>query len=701
MGFLNPLVLLGLAAAAIPILIHLFNFRKPRRVDFSSLQFLRELERKAMRKMRIRQWLLLALRTLTIAFLVIAFARPTVQSGWASLFGGRVETASAVVIDNSRSMTVRDAQGDLITQARELGAAIADSRQPGDELFLLTTLDGALRPNAFRQPAAALDAIDAVEVRAGTTPLSATLARAFDMLATAGPLNRELVLISDFQASAFVDSVRISAPEGVQVTLLPLGERVHANTAVIDARVASRVIEAGQPAAVEATLVHYGPAGASGVQASLFLAGERVAQATVDLQPGVPQTVQFTATPRSRGWLAGEVRIEPDAFAYDDVRYLVMHVPETRRVLIVQGEGQRADLLALALTLGEDRPDGGRFTVRTVPEAQLAAQPLADFDVVALVGPSSLASGERASLGRFVNDGGGLLLFPAGGDNAALSALLAEIGGGSYGPLLGRVGGEAPVTTFGDADLDHPLFAGVLETASGAPRLERPDFFAAATLQPAAGQSVIALSGGQPFLHEIRHGQGTALAFAAAPDPRWGDFPTRGLFVPLLHRAVYLLAADASGETGLTMGEDAAVRVSRAAEGLRIVGPDGSEFAPAQRSVPGGVVLELPPDLDVPGVYDVTDGTTVLRRLALNPDARESDLIPLAPAEAARRLEAMTGAEVRVMDASGGRGLAAADRLAEGQADVELWNVFLMLALLCLIAEMLVAMRWKPQAVPA
>ena len=77
MTFLNPLVLLGLAAAAIPIVVHLFNFRRPKTVDFSSLRFLREVERQSMRRVRIRQWLLLALRTLAILFLVLAFAQPT------------------------------------------------------------------------------------------------------------------------------------------------------------------------------------------------------------------------------------------------------------------------------------------------------------------------------------------------------------------------------------------------------------------------------------------------------------------------------------------------------------------------------------------------------------------------------------------------------------------------------------------------
>ena len=76
MTFLNPFVLLGLAAAAIPILIHLLNKRKLRTIDFSTLSFLKELQRNTMRKIAIRQWLLLLLRTFMILFLVLAFSRP-------------------------------------------------------------------------------------------------------------------------------------------------------------------------------------------------------------------------------------------------------------------------------------------------------------------------------------------------------------------------------------------------------------------------------------------------------------------------------------------------------------------------------------------------------------------------------------------------------------------------------------------------
>src|SRR5690606_20767453 len=137
------------------------------------------------------------------------------------------------------------------------------------------------------------------------------------------------------------------------------------------------------------------------------------------------------------------------------------------------------------------------------------------------------------------------------------------------------------------------------------------------------------------------------------------------------------------------------------AEPLRLVGPDGAEWTPAQRTVPGGVVLEVEEAVTAPGVYDVMQGEALLRRVAVNLDPRESDLAALTERAARERLAAATGAEVRVLDAAGGAGLAAAERLRAERAGVELWNVFLALALAFLVAEMLVAMRWKPETASA
>ena len=240
MAFLNPLVLLGLAAAAIPLIIHLFNFRKPKRVDFSSLTFLRELEKRTMRRVRLKQWLLLILRTLAIVCLVLAFARPTKTSVWEDVFGERSPTAMAVVIDNSLSMTRRDVQGAYLDQAKALAAALVEGAQPGDELFLVPTArEYDAGPMDFASREAALDAVEELEVHAGAETASSAVSRAASLLESAANPVREIFLISDLQATTFVDSTYAVVPDDIQLTLMPLGERDHANTAVVDVEIVS------------------------------------------------------------------------------------------------------------------------------------------------------------------------------------------------------------------------------------------------------------------------------------------------------------------------------------------------------------------------------------------------------------------------------------------------------------------------------
>lgn len=707
MTFLNPLLLFGLAAAAIPLIIHLFNFRRPKKVDFSSLAFLKELQKTTMQRVRIKQWLLLALRTLAIASLVLAFARPTLTGGLAGTLGGRAPASVAVVLDNSLSMTLRDAQGGYLDQAKALATGIIDQMEPGDATTILTTADHTLAdPVAYRNRGPARDAVEAVAAASGASTVSRTLGRAAALLDAAPNLNREVYVLSDLQASTLADSGAAAVPEGVRVALLPVGTRAYDNVAVTGARVLSRIVEAGQPVRIEATLVNYGAEPVAGYVASVYLEGERVAQASADLAPGASTKVTFAATPKRHGWLAGLVQIEDDAFEYDNVRYFTLNVPERRRVLIVRGEGQRTDYLELALS-----PELARnrvvFDADTIPENALAATGLGAYDAVVLVGPRTLSSGEVASLARYVEEGGGLMLFPGAGAQAAdYNALFAALGGGRFTGFSGTLGPGRAIAAFDRVDLEHPLFEGVFEPSAARRKqtVESPEIYFAMDYAPgsAGEQTLIRLSNGKPFLEELRHGRGAAFLLTVAPDPRWSDLPVRGLFIPLLYRSMYYLSA---GETTageqLTVGTAGTLRLAGAPENetLRLVAPDGETFTPEQRNLFGAVLLQTDATVRLPGVYDVKAGETLVRRVAFNVDDRESDLRRLDPAAAAERLSDATGATVRVLAVADAA--AVAEALVEERTGVELWNVFLLLALVFLVAEMLVAKRWRPETVSA
>lgn len=712
MTFLNPLVLLGLIAAAIPLIIHLFNFRRPRRVDFSSLAFVRELQKSTMQRVRIKQWLLLLLRTLALACLVLAFARPTLTGGLAGTLGGRASSSVAVVLDNSLSMTLRDAQGAYIEQARAFASAVVDQTAQGDELFVLSlTDDPAATPAAYKNRSPALDAIADVAVRPGAATTSHVIGRAGALLAEATNLNRELYVISDLQRSTFMDSAAVAVPEGVRVYLLPVGDRIHGNVAVTDVQLVSRIVESGQPARIDAVLVNYGTEPLEDYVASIYLEGERVAQAAADLPPGVPTTVTFTATPQRRGWLSGVVQIEGDAFEHDNLRYFALNVPERRRVLVVRGEGQSTRYVELALS---PELTQGRiaFELETIPETALAAKTLGTYDAVVLVGPRSLTSGEVAAVARYVEEGGGVLFFPNAAASAAdYDALFAALGGGRFSGFSGSLGeaGRRVVASFERVDLEHPLFEGVFGQgiAPGQARVESPEVYHAMNYTPSSGneQTLIQLSNGFPFLQELRHGRGAAFLAAVAPEAPWSDLPVRGLFIPLLYRSMYYLSAgeSISGEQ-LIVGQGGELRLAGQtdAQPLRLVGPDGAEFTPEQRNLFGALLLQVAPSAaSAPGVYDVRAGDRLVRRIAFNLDSRESDLAVLEPDEAARRLADATGADVRVLDVAGEGIGRVVQALQEQRTGVEIWNVFLMLALMFLVAEMVVARQWRPETVAA
>ena len=220
-----------------------------------------------------------------------------------------------------------------------------------------------------------------------------------------------------------------------------------------------------------------------------------------------------------------------------------------------------------------------------------------------------------------------------------------------------------------------------------------------------AEQTLIRLSNRFPFLQEIIHGRGMAFVLAVAPDQRWSDLPVRGLFVPLIYRTMfYLSSSEATTGENLTAAEDGELRITGVSESeqLRLVGPDGAEYVPEQRTLFGAMLLDVEGRvIDVPGIFDVRSGDQLIRRVASNVDVSESDLSSYDEGDASERLAEAVDQDVRVIDARGDEARQVVQAIAARRTGLELWNVFLLLALLTLVAEMVVAKHWRPETVAA
>lgn len=709
MSFLNPLLLFGLAAAAIPLIIHLFNFRRPRRVDFSSLAFLHELKKSTMQRVRVKQWLLLALRTLAIACLVIAFARPTMTGPLAGQLGGSGRTTMAIVVDRSASMTLRDGGGSYMDQVRTLVEALLADAESGDEILLVPVPADGETPVFHQNASSALAALGDLQTGSGSETLTEAIMRAGERMADRPTVSRDVYVLSDFQESTISDSVAVELPEGTRVLLMPVGTDGRGNLAVSNVRVVSQIISEGDPARFEATITNHGSEDVRGLVVSLTLEDERIAQATVDVTANSQSTALLTATPRGRGWLSGRVEMEDNQYLFDNQREFALHVPEERSILLVRGAD--SDTRYVRLALSSDLTSGSaRFVTNEIPETALASTTLGTYDTVILVGVQTLSSGERALLRQYLAGGGGVLVFAGDGLQwPDYNALLADLGAGE---ITGEIEAAQEtvdqaftVGSFDRVDTDHPLFEGMFELQAGGqrPTLEQPTIFRSAAYVAGSGneQAIIGLSGGRPFLQEIRAGQGSMLMYTIDAGARWSDFPVRGLFLPMLYRSLVYLSAGGS-VSGDEMEAGSALQLLiqglDAGTEIRMESADGASFIPEQREVFGGHVVSLEGPFFLPGTYDVRSGDELLRKVIVHAPGSESDLALADPNQVQTHIAELTEQEVAVMQV----GLTSAEPLEEqlraARTGVELWNVFLGLALIFLLAEMVVARQFRPEA---
>ena len=692
MTFLHPLILLGLLAAAIPLIIHLFHFRRPRKVDFSSLIFLRELQQRTMRRMRLQQWLVLLFRTLALVALVVGFAGPTLQRGSLPV-GAHVPTSAVFLVDNSLSMTLRDAGGSYLEQARQAAETILKEFQPGDEVFV-RTLVSTRDTEPFRDHDGARQALQAIKPRMGVEPLLPSLYESVRLLEGATHPQREVYVFSDLQASMLGKLQPAGeTPGDVRIWLVPVGTLSHENRAIRDVRIESRIVEQGTPVRLTVDVENASDQAIRDYVVALYVNRERVAQTTVSMGPWQRGQVQLTFTPRERGWLRGRVVIEEDAFPADDTRYFVLHIPERRDVLLVEGQ-EPLSYLKAALSL---RVHGAEevFHLKTIDERSLADEPLTAYEAIVLAGVRDLSSGERARLRAYLDGGGGVILLPgARMTPQEYQKLFDTWQAGRVQGLVGTPGSALPVGRITQLDYEHPLFEGVFQelTALKEQRVEAPEVYAAWKYRPGSAQerTIARLSDGSPFLEEITVGRGKVLFFASFPDISWTDLPVRSLFVPLLYRSLYYVSApQANGEVNGIVGEPLQVYLPAEADAsrLKVITPSGDEIIPEQRVRPGQLQLILPV-LHEAGWYEVRDRDTVVRLFAVNLQADESDLRLAAPEEVVKRIQDRLGVPVYLVDARGSTSPEVVEkRLVEARRGVSVWNVFILLALLFLITE--------------
>lgn len=677
LGFLVPAFLAGLAALAIPVLMHLRDRNEDTPIRFPSLMFLLRLPIRTSDRRKVTDWPLLLLRALAVALLVFAFSRPFFGNDVTTTTDGR---ARALVLMLDRSMSM----GHTGTWTRALDSARATVRglESGDQVaIVLFDEEAFILQDWTGDRAAALATLNGVTPVARSTRMSSALRAARGLLLSAPPGAPELVMVSDLQRSGLGGVAGLELPAGVSLRAVPVvpGE-TRANTSI--AGVEARRIASGDriQLQVQARVVTRELSEARRARLTLSVGGREVGTRQATLPANGELNVVFEPVPAPAGAVVGEVRMEPDALAGDDTLHFALGADdEVRLVLVVPPDIGRDETLFLERALAIGRAPDVRIERRRQGTLNVDALSRASLVLLWDVAPPSGAAG--AALDEWISAGGGLVVHAGHRLGERRTSSLA--GATSVDGLADRRSAGGAV--LGELREDHPLFA-PFRTAPAA--LSVPRFWRHPRLTPAVGTEVIArFDDGQPAVLERRQGEGRVLVLALALDVRDGDLPLQPAFLPLMRRVALHGAGHEAAPLWRSTGDSWAPRGVRRAPVVRA--PDGTLIRP-DSGAEAALILEQA------GVYAAYEGSvdgTPRALAAVNVGAAESDLVAADPAELLLGVSTSTDSTAR-------------DAGVQTSAEVEgrqgIWRILLLVVVVLLAVETVIASRgWRGRATRA
>ena len=685
MHFLNPFALVGLAAALIPLAIHLLHRGRSRPRPFSNLEFLRAVHQRRMRSIQLRQWLVLLLRMLAVGLIVAAFARPTYRADWGQgLLGRRLPTTTAVLIDRSMSTDYRQPSGRVFSQLRDRALDLLDQFSDHDDVSVI----------AFGEHADILPAENLDQLRAGTgeltsgeeatDPATALAAVAKILYSPESLPDRELFILSDFAQRDWVDEavIRAAADQlpGVRVYASPPDAALKGNAYIDTVTFSSWTPTAGRRMAFQVSVTNTHVRDVEDVPVDLYLDGERVQRQLIEVLPARSVTpIDFNVSLRRSGLTAGFVEVEEDALALDNRHFFTFHVSERIRVLLLGRQSSDTYYVhrALRAVVGADPV----VAVESRLFDELEAVELTDYDVVMLCNLERLSRARTRLVHEFVDAGAALVIFPSA--QADLSYYNRQLLPALMPVSLTGVSASNTQADYLDQDRPfHPLLRGLWTSE---PR-DRPRFQTSLDLTPPLPKQILAhFSDGRPALVEGSNGAGRTVLLAVPLDLHWSDLPLKGLFVPLLQRLCRYLSQP-PGTHGKTyrVGESVGRQLERAVDVDRIQ----AESPSGRRSyldaeISDGTLMWKIPRVDESGIWTLLNSGEVVDRFAVNVDRRESQLAPLS------RQRLATVFESQQLHLVGDEGYGAA--MLANRYGQELWREFLMVALALLLIELWLA----------
>ena len=674
MRFLYPNMLWGLFALLIPILIHLFNFRRHKLVYFSNTAVLRNIQQENAKTRKLKYLVTLLLRCLFIAALVLAFAFPYQPEKQLNVNAS--DNLIGIYIDNSMSMKGQSQRTTLIEDARQSARDLVHKLNPSNRYLLMTNSFEIQNEYPMNQEEM-LDQLDRMNTDGAPVPMGEVMDR-FEMLAKQhGFSTSTLFVYSDFQENTF-DLTAAKADTTMQVVVVPMLPEFTSNIYIDSVWLASPIVQVGLTNDLMVRIVNQGGKEVKGLPVNFTMNGTMAASTTVDLEKNGSAEIGMQFVVENNGEQRCSVSLMDHPITFDDAYDFVISVKPSLSVIELGTESSVCSLL-----FDDDEQfnyalmEPSRFDLAAIAKAQL------------LIVNETVVMNEtlQQTLLDAVSEGASLMVFPSVDDPKSNRYLYGKLG-------LTLMEADTNSTSVEDLALQHAFFSDMILDLPQHPDLPKVKQHIRLKTNGLA-TPLLTLQNADPLLMMETVGKGQAFVMATALSPIWSDLADNAIFVPMMVKMAFM--GGKMDKMSYTIGMDKMLVLSDLnLEGDRrflFSNADRTfELMPASEVRNGKVYLYLNDNLPSSGFYDLLVNDTLNRVTAWNESRIESKMVFADRNDIEPQFKKAGFDVAAVLDTSD---FATADLVEAMAHQSSQWKLFALIALLALLGEIAVLRFWK------
>ena len=673
MQFLYTSFLLAAAAIAIPILIHLFYFRRFKKVMFSNVRFLKEIKEETSSRSKLKNLLILAMRIFAILCLVAAFAMPFFPVDQQVKQGSK---EVSIYVDNSFSMQAEADNVKLLDLAKSKASSIVNAYGDNTKFQILSN-DLLGKQMRLLSKNDALVYIEEIQASAPVQPLSVIVNRQKQILQGE---NRIIYLISDFQKN--VTDLTVAQDSLWEINMIPLQASLEKNVAIDSVWMIEPIPVIGKPVTLVAQYSNYSDEAVNAVKTSIWKDKQEKPLGVKDLQPRSKAFDTITLPINTAGIHEAEIRITDYPIQFDDRYYISFKVEEKIHVLALNDGSTNSRYLEAAFGSSQS------FQFDQQNTAQIQYSSFSKYQLIICNELSQITSGLGTELKNYMAEGGKVLIIPNSKSNAAdYNEFLQLVG---VGQLTTWTTEKAEVSSINKTSF---IFNEVFEGKTDNIKLPSvTGYFGTNWRQGSGIGSIMAFRNGKDFLAQAPIDEGILFIMTSPINPEISDLVQNAeIFVPMLFRMT--IAGNRTEQIAFKMGVENLLTVQNLPTSneriFEIKGQNGS-FIPGQITQGRKTILSFRDQVREAGHFDLLFNQTLLDRPAFNYDRKESDQTAYTPSELEEEfgndhIKVLSQAQINDIN----------NFITAKDEGIHIWKWLLIAALVFLGLETLLIRMWK------